>query len=72
MEELGIYNQLYYNMVKTYEYIENLVELRNNDDLKEKEKLDILEKILNSRVYIDYNENFGKNKSYVTAKEKKS
>ena len=69
-KELGIYNQLYYNMVKTYEYIENLVELRNNDDLKEKEKLDILEKILNSRVYIDYNENFGKNKSYVTAKEK--
>ena len=69
-KELGIYNQIHYNMVKTYEYIENIVDLKNNNDLKEKEKLDILEKILNSRVYIDYNKTFGKNKSYVTAKEK--
>ena len=73
-KELGIYNQIYYNMVKTYEYIGNLVDLRNNDEnnnyFKENEKLDILEKILNSRVYIDYNKTFGKNKSYVTAKEK--
>ena len=29
-----------------------------------------MEKILNSRVYIDYNKTFGKNKLYVTAKEK--
>lgn len=63
-KELGVYNQVHYNMVKTYEYIENIV------DLKEKEKLDILEKILRSRVYIDYNKTFGKNKLYVTAKEK--
>ena len=63
-------------MVKTYEYIENLVKLRNNDKnnnyFKENgnEQLDILEKILKSRVYIDYNKTFGKNKLYVTAKEK--
>ena len=61
-------------MAKTYEYIENLVDLRNNGEnnnhFKENEKLDILEKILNSRVYIDYNKTFGKNKLYVTAKEK--
>lgn len=63
-KELGVYNQVHYNMIKTYEYIESLV------DLKEKEKLDILEKILRSRVYIDYNKNFGKDKLYVTAKEK--
>lgn len=75
-EELGVYNQIYHNMVKIYEYIENLVDLRNNDennnDLKENEydKLDILEKILKSRVYIDYNKNFGKDKLHVTAKEK--
>ena len=73
-KDLGVYNQIYYNMVKTYEYIENLVDLRNNDKnnnyFKENEKLDILEKILNSRVYIDYNKTFGKYKSYVTAKEK--
>ena len=69
-KELGIYNQIHYDMVKTYEYIENLINLKNNNDLKEKEKLDILEKILRSRVYIDYNKTFGKNKSYVTAKEK--
>ena len=69
-KELGVYNQLHYNMVKTYEYIENLINLKNNNDLKEKEKLDILEKILRSRVYIDYNKTFGKNKSYVTSKEK--
>lgn len=75
-KKLGVYNQIHYNMVKTYEYIENLVNLRNNDENnnyfkeKENEKLDILEKILRSRVYIDYNKTFGKNKSYVTAKEK--
>ena len=63
-KELGVYNQVHYNMIKTYEYIESLVYL------KEKEKLDILEKILRSRVYIDYNKNFGKDKLYVTAKEK--
>ena len=75
-KELGVYNQVRYNMIKTYEYIENLVELRNNDENNNyfeengNEKLDILEKILKSRVYIDYNKTFGKNKSYVTAKEK--
>lgn len=75
-KELGVYNQIHYNMVKTYEYIENLVKLRNNDKnnnyFKENgnEQLDIWEKILKSRVYIDYNKNFGKNKLYVTAKEK--
>ena len=69
-KELGVYKQIYHNMVKTYEYIENLINLKNNNDLKEKEKLDILEKILISRVYIDYNKTFGKYKSYVTAKEK--
>ena len=69
-KELGVYKQIYHNMVKTYEYIENLINLKNNNDLKEKEKLDILEKILKSRVYIDYNKTFGKYKSYVTAKEK--
>ena len=71
-KDLGVYNQVHYNMVKTYEYIENLINLKNNNDLKEKEKLDILEKILNSRVYIDYNKNFGKDKLYVTAKKKKN
>ena len=69
-KDLGVYNQIRYNMVKTYEYIENLISLKNNNDLKEKEELDILEKILKSRVYIDYNKNFGKDKLYVTAKEK--
>ena len=69
-KELGVYKQIYHNMVKTYEYIENLINLKNNNDLKEKEKLDILEKILKSRVYIDYNKTFGKNKLYVTSKEK--
>ena len=73
-KELGVYNQINYNMVKTYEYIENLINLKNNNEnndyLKENEKLDILEKILNSRVYIDYNKTFEKNKLYVTAKEK--
>ena len=75
-KDLGVYKQIRYNMIKTYEYIENLVDLRNNDEnnnyFKENanEKLNILEKILNSRVYIDYNKNFGKNKLYVTAKEK--
>lgn len=75
-KELGVYKQIRYNMIKTYEYIENLVDLRNNDEnnnyFKENanEKLNILEKILNSRVYIDYNKNFGKNKLYVTTKEK--
>ena len=69
-KELGVYNQVYYNMVKTYEYIENLINLKNNNDLKEKEKLDILEKILRSRVYIDNKKNYGKDKLYVTAKEK--
>lgn len=75
-KEIGVYNQVHYNMVKTYEYIENLVDLRNNDKnnnyFKENgnEKLNILEKILRSRVYIDYNKTFGKNKLYVTAKEK--
>ena len=73
-KDLGVYNKIYYNMVKIYEYIENLVNLKNsnenNDYLKENEKLDILEKILKSRVYIDYNKTFGKNKLYVTSKEK--
>lgn len=73
-KELGVYKQIRYNMVKTYEYIENLVDLKNNDEnnnyFKENEKLDILEKILNSRVYIDYNKTFGKDKLYVTVKEK--
>ena len=75
-KELGVHNQIYHNMAKTYEYIENLVDLRNNDEnnnyFKENEykKLYILEKILNSRVYIDYNKTFGKNKLYVTSKEK--
>ena len=75
-KELGVYNKIYHNMAKTYEYIENLVELRNNDENNdyfeenENEKLDILEKILKSRVYIDYNKNFGKDKLYVNAKEK--
>ena len=69
-KELGVYKQIRYNMIKTYEYIENLVDLKNNNDLKEKEKPDILEKILNSRVYIDYNKTFGKHKLHVTAKEK--
>lgn len=75
-KEIGVYKQIRYNMIKTYEYIENLVDLRNNDEnnnyFKENgnEKLDILEKILKSRVYIDYNKNFGKDKLYVTAKEK--
>ena len=65
-KELGVYKQIRYNMIKTYEYIENLVELRNNDENNDyfeengNEKLDILEKILKSRVYIDYNKNFGK------------
>ena len=63
-------------MIKTYEYIENLVDLRNNNEnndyFKENanEKLDILEKILKSKMYIDYNKNFGKDKLYVTTKEK--
>lgn len=63
-------------MIKTYEYIENFVDLRNNDKnnnyFKENanEKLDILEKILKSRMYIDYNKNFGKDKLYVIANEK--
>ena len=75
-KELGAYQQIRYNMIKTYEYIENLVELRNNDENNnyfkenEDEKLDILEKILKSRIYIDYNKTFGKNKLYVTTKEK--
>ena len=73
-KELGVYKKICYNMIKTYEYIENLVDLRNNDEnnnyFKENEKLDILEKILNSRVYIDYNKTFGKDKLHVTAKEK--
>ena len=75
-KELGVYKQIRYNMIKTYEYIENLVKLRNNDKnnnyFKENgnEQLDILEKILKSRVYIDYNKTFGKNKLYVNAKEK--
>lgn len=75
-KELGVYKQIRYNMIKIYEYIENFVDLRNNDKnnnyFKENanEKLDILEKILNSRVYIDYNKNFGKDKLYVTTKEK--
>jgi hypothetical protein len=75
-EDLGVYKQICYNMIKTYEYIENLVDLQNsnenNDYLKENgnKKLDILEKILKSRMYIDYNKNFGKDKLYVTAKEK--
>lgn len=76
-KELGAYQQIRYNMIKTYEYIENLVELRNNDENNnyfkenEDEKLDILEKILKSRIYIDYNKTFGKNKLYVTTKEKR-
>lgn len=73
-KELGVYNKIYHNMAKTYEYIENLVDLKNNNEnndyLKGNEKLDILEKILNSRVYIDYNKTFGKKELYVTAKEK--
>ena len=73
-KELVVYKQIRHNMIKTYEYIENLINLRNNDEnnnyFKENEKLNILEKILNSRVYIDYNKTFGKNKLYVTAKEK--
>ena len=75
-KDLGVYKQIRYNMIKTYEYIENFVDLRNNDKnnnyFKENanEKLDILEKILKSRMYIDYNKNFGKDKLYVTAKEK--
>ena len=73
-KELGVYNQIHYNMVKTYEYIENFINLKNNNEnndyLKENKKPDILEKILRSRVYIDYNKNFGKHKLYVTAKEK--
>lgn len=73
-KELGVYNQIRYNMIKTYEYIGNLVDLRNNDEnnnyFKENKKLGVLEKILNSRVYIDYNKNFGKDMLYVTAKEK--
>ena len=75
-KELGVYKQIRYNMIKTYEYIENIVDLRNNDENNDyfeengNEKLDILEKILKSRVYIDYNKNFGKYKLYVIAKEK--
>ena len=75
-KDLGVYKQIRYNMIKTYEYIENLVDLRNNDENNNyfeengNEQLDILGKILRSRVYIDYNKTFGKNKSYVTAKEK--
>ena len=75
-KELGVYKQIRYNMIKTYEYIENLVDLRNNNEnndyFKENanEKLDILEKILKSKMYIDYNKNFGKDKLYVTTKEK--
>ena len=65
-KELGVYKQIRYNMVKTYEYIENIVDLKENAN----EKLDILEKILKSRVYIDYNKTFGKDKLHVTAKEK--
>ena len=75
-KELGVYKQIRYNMIKTYEYIENLVDLRNNNEnndyFKENgnKKLDILEKILKSKMYIDYNKNFGKDKLYVTTKEK--
>lgn len=75
-KELWVYKQIRYNMIKTYEYIENLVDLRNNNEnndyFKENanEKLDILEKILKSKMYIDYNKNFGKDKLYVTTKEK--
>ena len=75
-KELGVYKQIRYNMIKTYEYIENFVDLRNNDENNNyfkknvNKKLDILEKILKSRVYIDYNKNFGKDKLYVTTKEK--
>lgn len=74
-KELGVYKQIRYNMVKTYEYIENLVDLRNNDEnnnyfKKNANEKEIIEKILRSRVYIDYNKNFGKDKLYVTAKEK--
>ena len=73
-KELWVYKQIRYNMIKTYEYIGNLVDLRNNDEnnnyFKENKKLGVLEKILNSRVYIDYNKNFGKDMLYVTAKEK--
>ena len=73
-KELGVYKQIRYNMIKTY--IENLKNLKNNNEnndyLKENgnEKLNILKKILKSRMYIDYNKNFGKDKLYVTAKEK--
>ena len=75
-KEIGVYKQIRYNMIKTYEYIENLVDLRNNDENNNyfeengNEELDILEKILKSRVYIDYNKTFGKDKLYITAKEK--
>ena len=75
-KELGVYKQIRHNMIKTYEYIENLINLKNNNENNdyfeenENEKLDILEKILKSRVYIDYNKNFGKDKLYVTTKEK--
>ena len=31
-KELGVYKQIRYNMIKTYEYIENFVDLRNNDE----------------------------------------
>ena len=65
-KELGVYKQIRYNMIKTYEYIENIVDLKENAN----EKLNILEKILKSRVYIDYNKTFGKHKLHVTAKEK--
>ncbi len=72
-KELGVYKQICYNMIKTYEHIENLVDLRNNDEnnnyFKENAN-EKLEKILRSRVYIDYNKNFGKDKLYVTVKEK--
>ena len=76
LKELGVYKQIRYNMIKTYEYIENLVDLRNNDEnnnyFKENgnEKLDILEKILKKQGIYRYNKNFGKDKLYVTAKEK--
>ena len=73
-KELWVYKQIRYNMIKTYEYIENLVDLRNNDEnnnyFKENKKLGVLEKILKSKMYIDYNKNFGKDKLYVTTKEK--
>ena len=75
-KDLGVYKQIHNNMIKTYEYIENIVNLRNNDENNNyfeengNEKLDLLEKILKSRVYIDYNKTFGKDKLHVTAKEK--